>query len=157
VGVSWYNFKFQNDATVITKDDGDVKGVYFNEDIRDVSFIKSKLSVTYINASLVPIIDVGGYNRKARFWDSHNSAFRFGVGPYVGYRIGSSTKLVYKEEGDREKDKEHDNFYLNNLRYGVRVQIGIRSTDFFFNYDLNELFATNKGPKLNAFSFGVIF
>ena len=58
---------------------------------------------------------------------------------------------------DREKDKDRDNLYLNNLRYGIRLQLGVRSTDFFFNYDLNELFATDKGPKLNAFGFGVIF
>ena len=33
----------------------------------------------------------------------------------------------------------------------------LSATDLFFNYDLNELFAEGKGPKLNAFSFGVIF
>jgi hypothetical protein len=159
LGVSWYNFKFQDDATRLVQDVDDVKGVTFEKDPRDadVSFIKSKLTVSYIHASLVPMIDVGGHNRKARFWDSHNSSFRFGVGPYAGYRIGSHTKQVYKEDGDREKDKDRDNFYLNNFRYGVRMQLGIRSADFFFNYDLNELFATNRGPKLNAFSFGVIF
>jgi hypothetical protein len=37
------------------------------------------------------------------------------------------------------------------------MQIGFKGTDFFFNYDMNELFAENKGPKLNAFSFGVSF
>jgi hypothetical protein len=156
-GVSWYNFKFQDDATLITQDVNDVQGVYFTQDTRDVSFVKSKLTVCYINASLVPMIDVGGYNKKARFWNGHNSDFRFGVGPYIGYRIGSHSKLVYKNDGDKEKDKEYDNFYLNNVRYGIRTQIGVRSADFFFNYDLNELFATGKGPKLNAFSFGVIF
>jgi hypothetical protein len=157
VGASWYNFKFQDDATIIIKDFNDVKGVSFDHDERDVSFIKSKLSASYINVSMVPVFDFGGYHRKARFWDSNSSAFRFGVGPYAGYRIASHTKLVYKEDGNREKDKDSDNFYLNNFRYGVRVQLGIRSTDFFFNYDLNELLVTNKGPKLNAFSFGVIF
>jgi hypothetical protein len=154
IGVSWYNFKFQEDNTLLTEDDA---GVIFSADPRDVSFIKSKLTVSYINASLIPMIDVGGYNRKARFWNSHNSAFRIGAGPYVGYRIGSYTKMVYKEDGDREKDKDRDNFYLNNLRYGMRVQVGVRSADFFFNYDMNELFSTGRGPKLNAFSFGVIF
>ncbi|MBA4054703.1 MAG: hypothetical protein C0490_08335, partial [Marivirga sp.] len=75
---------------------------------------------------------------------------------YVGYRIASHSKIVYKEDG-KEKDKEHDSFYLNNFRYGVRLQVGYRATDLFFNYDLNELFASGKGPNLNAFSFGVIF
>ena len=59
--------------------------------------------------------------------------------------------------GDKEKEKDHDNFYLNNLRYGIRFQIGVRSTDLFVNYDMNELFATDRGPKLNAISFGIIF
>ncbi len=153
-GVSWYNFKFQDKSTLITEDDA---GVQFIPDPRDVSFEKSRLKVFYINASFVPVFDFGGSNRKARFWKSHNSAFRIGAGPYVGYRIDSSSKLVFEDDGDKEKDKENNNFYLNNLRYGMRVQIGVRSADFFFNYDLNELFVTNKGPKLNAFSFGVIF
>jgi len=153
-GVSWYNFKFQEDNTLITEDDS---GVSFTADPRDVSWVKSKLTVSYINASIVPMLDFGGDSRKARFWNSHNSDFRIGAGPYVGYRIESHSKLVYELNGDKEKDKESNNFYLNNVRYGVRLQIGVRSADFFFNYDLNELFAANKGPKLNAFSFGVIF
>jgi hypothetical protein len=153
-GVSWYNFKFQDDNTVMTQDS---TGVSFGADPRDLSYKKSRLMVCYLNASIVPMFDFGGYNRKARFWGSNNSNFRIGVGPYVGYRIDSSHKLVYKEDGDKEKDKEKDDFYINNLRYGIRMQIGVRSADFFFNYDLNELFVENKGPKLNAFSFGVIF
>jgi hypothetical protein len=135
----------------------DSLGVYFETDPRAVSYKKSRLMVCYLNASIVPMFDLGGHNRKSRWWDSHNSSFRIGVGPYFGYRIDSSHKLVYKEDGDKEKDKEKDDFYINNIRYGIRAQIGVRSADFFFNYDLNELFVENKGPKLNAFSFGVIF
>jgi hypothetical protein len=151
LGVSWYNFKFQNDNTLVVKDD---TGVSFEEDLRDVSFIKSKLGVTYLNASAVPMFTIGGY-RSGRKWRSYNTGFRIGAGPYIGYRIGSSTKLVYKDDGDRQRTRERDNFYLNNLRYGIRLQLGVRSADFFFSYDMNELFATGKGPKLNAFSFGI--
>jgi hypothetical protein len=155
LGVSWYNFKFQKDNIVVTKDD---VGVHFTEDIRGLDYVKSKLSATYLNASLVPLIDVGNHGRKSRMWDDdHSSNFRIGFGPYVGYRIGSKSKLVYEENGDNEKEKNKDNFYLNNLRYGARLQLGFRSTDFFFNYDMNDLFAEGRGPKLNAISFGVIF
>ncbi len=154
LGVSWYSFKFQEDNTIIQKDE---LGVHFVADSRDVEYIKSKLSATFINVSLVPVLDFGEHSRKPRIWDNHGGGFRFGVGPYVGYRISSKTKLVYKEDGHREKDKDRDNFYLNNLRYGFRVQIGVRSTDLFINYDMNELFAKDKGPKLNAVSFGLIF
>jgi hypothetical protein len=154
LGVSWYNFKFQNANVMIGKNDD---GLEFTEDPRDVEHNKSKLTVTYINASLIPVIDFGNVSHKSRSWNDHHSKFRIGAGPYIGYRIASKSKLVYTEEGSKEKEKERDSFHLNNLRYGARLQLGYRSTDLFFNYDMNELFVSGKGPNLNAFSFGVIF
>ncbi len=154
IGLSWYNFKFQNDDTMLERTDN---GVEFITDTRDVNHRKSKLTATYINASFVPVIDFGDRGRKPRVWDGYGSSFRIGFGPYVGYRVASRSKLVYKEDGDLEKEKQRNSFYLSNLRYGARVQLGFHGTDLFFNYDLNELFAEGKGPKLNAFSFGVIF
>ncbi len=152
-GVSWYNFKFQDKTTLLTKDDVSVN---FTQDLRDVDFRKSKLTACYLNLSLVPVLDFGSNRRKAMFFDSHHSeSVRIGVGPYVGYRIDSYTKQVYKEDGDKEKDRNHDSFYLNNIRYGLRFQFGFRDVDLFFNYDMNELFVADKGPKLNAFSFGI--
>lgn len=154
LGVSWYSFKFQEDNTLVQKDE---LGVQFLADSREVDFVKSKLSATFINASLVPVLDFGEHSRKHRIWEGDGDGFRFGIGPYVGYRISSKSKLVYESDGDREKEKNRDNFYLNNFRYGMRVQIGVRSTDLFINYDMNNLFAEGKGPELNAISFGLIF
>lgn len=154
MGVSWYSFKFQEDNVIIGQDD---TGIHFTADSRQVDFVKSKLSATFINASLVPVLDFGEHSRKPRIWEGDGGGFRFGIGPYVGYRISSKTKLVYESDGEREKEKNRDDFNLNNLRYGVRLQIGLLSTDLFINYDMNELFATDKGPELNAVSFGIIF
>jgi hypothetical protein len=152
-GVSWYNFKFQDKQTAISKDDNMVT---FLQDQRDVDFKKSKLTACYLNLSLVPVLDFGANRRKAMFFDGHHSeSVRFGIGPYVGYRIDSYTKQVFKEDGDKHKERNHDSFYLDNIRYGLRFQFGFRDVDIFFNYDMNELFVDNKGPKLNAFSFGI--
>lgn len=156
-GVSWYNFKFQNSQTQITKDDN---GVYFNADTRGYSYSKSKLTATFVNISMVPVIDLGGNKRKPSFFNGHHSGgFRFGVGPYAGYLIDSYSKQVYTANNSKTRERHHDNYYLNNLRYGVRVQFGFNDIDFFVNYDLNPLFATNKAanPNLNAFSFGISF
>jgi hypothetical protein len=153
LGMNWYTFKFEDDNIRIVKTDD---GVEFTQDMRDVNFIKSKLSVSYIQASLVPVLDFNDRNRKRRFWDGNKDSFRIGLGPYVGYRISSRSKQVYNDDG-REKDKNRDSFYLNNFRYGMRLQLGYRSTDLFFNYDMNELFKEGRGPNVNAFSFGVIF
>lgn len=154
LGISWYNFKFQDDDVILQRTDA---GVEFVHDTRPINHRKSKLTATYINASFVPVLDFGDHSRKPRMWDGYRSSFRVGIGPYVGYRISSYSKLVYKEDGDTERDKERNSFHLNNLRYGARLQLGFHGTDLFFNYDLNELFTEGKGPKLNAFSFGVIF
>jgi hypothetical protein len=153
LGVSWYNFKFENYKTQITKDDN---SVIFSENPLDANFTKSKLTATYLNAALVPMIDFGSNRRKPSLFDGGSSdSFRIGVGAYAGYRIDSYTKQVYKEDGDKTKPKDHDNFYLNNIRYGLRLQLGFDDIDLFFNYDLNDLYIENKGPKLNAFSFGI--
>ncbi|MBL7858788.1 MAG: hypothetical protein JNM57_13955 [Cyclobacteriaceae bacterium] len=154
-GMSWYAFKFQKDNILIVKDETGVSFEQLNDP--NVDYIKSKLGACYVTASIVPVLDFGGHSRKSRMWDSYGSNFRIGIGPYIGYRISSRSKLVYEVDGEKEKDKNIDSLYLNGFRYGARLQLGIRSTDFFFNYDLNELFATGKGPKLNAFSFGIIF
>lgn len=153
LGVNWYNFKFEEDNVLIQKDDN---GTHFVADTRFTEYEKSKLTVSYVTASLIPVVDFSDNSRKSRIWEGYGNSFRFGLGPYVGYRIESHSKLVYEDSG-KEKEKDHNSFYLNNVRYGLRLQMGYRAADFFFNYDLNELFVAGKGPELNAFSFGVIF
>jgi hypothetical protein len=152
-GVSWYNFKFQNEAVLMSMDTVSVK---FTPDLSETDYVKSKLTACYLNVFTVPVFDFGGNSRKPMFFDgSHSESFRIGLGPYAGYRIDSYSKSVYKEEGDKRKNRNHENFYLENFRYGLRFQLGFRDADFFFNYDLNELFTDGRGPKLNAFSFGI--
>ncbi|HEX5169407.1 MAG TPA: hypothetical protein VFW11_09550 [Cyclobacteriaceae bacterium] len=154
-GVSWYNFKFQDDNIVMQKDDAGT--TFVRDENPELSYKKSKLTVTYINAQLIPMLDFGGDNYKPRIWDGRHSAFRIGAGPYIGYKIDSYSKVKYKNDEDTKKDKDHDSYYIDNIRYGIRMQLGFHSTDLFFNYDMNELFTEGKGPSLNAFSFGVIF
>ena len=85
----------------------DNNGVNFSEDARDFNFIKSKLTATYLNASLIPLIDFSGNRRRSTLFEGHGSdSFRIGAGPYVGYRIDSYTKQVYKDEGDKRRNRE---------------------------------------------------
>jgi len=158
-GLSWYNFKFEDDAMRINRVDDQL---IFEPDPRDVDPIKSKLVVSYLNMSLVPVIDFGKGSRKVKklkadgfeFTQSYRQGFRMGVGPYVGYRLSDRTKFVFRDSG-RNRDKSNGNFMTNTLRYGIRTQIGYRGWDIFFNYDLNELFQGENNPQLNAFSFGI--
>lgn len=160
-GVSWYNFKFENTAVRVI--DG-TNEVIFAEATppQDASFDKSKLTVAYLHASIVPMFDFGRPSRRdgsfwREWWDNdHNTrGLRLGLGAYYGYKIDSYTKVV-TDNGDREKSRDHEDYHLENFRYGARLQIGYRGTDLFFNYDVSELFKENEGPRLNAFSFGII-
>jgi hypothetical protein len=82
LGVSWYNFKYQNEQTMMSKDDN---SVLFELDSRNADFKKSKLTATYVNATLVPMFDFGDNRRKPSIFDGRNSdSFRIGVGPYIG-------------------------------------------------------------------------
>ncbi len=155
-GIDLYTFKYHNTRTRMSKDDN---GVNFTVDqTPNISPIKSKISITYLNLRLIPVFDFSKSSRwgKDRLWNENiGSGFRFGFGPYIGYRIDSWSKYTYREEGDKKKNHEKDNYYLNNYRYGVRAQVGFRGIDLFATYDLNSLYSDSKDtPSVNAFTFG---
>ncbi len=168
VGISWYNWKLQDADFRIEEG---AERIEFTPPPANVRGRKSKLTASYINATLVPMFDFSRGRRRITSIESggfrikrySRKGFRFGVGGYAGYRIGSHTKFKFKEDGDREKDKERDNFFLENFRYGIRGQIGWKGVELFLAYDLNEVFSTDRGPlnsenesaALNAISFGI--
>jgi hypothetical protein len=154
--VSWYNFKFDNVRTRVLKSDAGV--VFYEDPTMGFEAIKSKVVVPYVNAILVPMFVLG--KRRSGDWSPfsyhENDGFRIGLGAYAGYRVGGRSKFVIKDNGNRIREKDRTNFYFNNWRYGARLQLGFKGVDLFANYDLNELFVENRGPRLNAFSFGII-
>jgi len=132
-------------------------GIVFQEDTRDLDFTKSKLTTSYLNASIVPVFNTGNSKRDKDCGYCHSSEFRIGAGAYAGYRLISYAKQQFKIEGETKTDRTRDNYFMQNIRYGLRLQIGIHDLDFFFNYDLNKIFEDGKGPGLNAYSFGLTF
>lgn len=163
-GFNMYNWKLEDTDFQFTKGDTQVEVV---EGLpADAVGIKSKLSATYINASLVPVLDFSKGSRRVSatkgdgftFKSYRKKGFRIGGGMYASYRLGSKSKFVFKDGGSRDRTKESDHFYLENFRYGIRGQVGFGSCDFFVLYDLNEVFANGRGPggaKLNAFTVGI--
>lgn len=143
IDFSWYNLMF-NDNKKIMKDHDKV---YFDqplgEDNLPVEFKKSKFTVPYVNLSFMPTVSF------RRSFISHVSA-----GVYGGYRLGSYSKTI--EKGSKDKKFDRVNFYVNDFRYGLGFELGIRRfPDLFVNYDLNDLYETNKGPAVKMVSFGI--
>lgn len=136
------NFMFNQDVQI----QRGAEAVEFADDTRDLR--KSKLTVWYVSVPVMPMLNFGPRD---------NAKFRIGVGGYVGYRIHSYSKIMYFDDGNKRKEHERDNFYLNNVRYGLVGQVGIGDINLFVKYDLNPLFVEGRGPELNALSFGVRF
>ncbi len=168
IGVSWYNWKMQ-DADVQISEKPEM--IEFNLAVDPISGIKSKLTASYINVHMIPMFDLSRGRKKVTSYRSSGlkikrytkTGFRFGAGVYAGYRIASHAKFRFKNNGSSKKNKESDNFFLENFRYGVRGQVGWKGVELFVMYDLNEVFASGRGPinadgqnaKLNAITFGI--
>ncbi|OGX85153.1 hypothetical protein BEN47_02135 [Hymenobacter lapidarius] len=108
---------------------------------------KSKLATSSINVPLM-------LHLKLR--DSHyKPTFRLGAGGFVGYRLGSHTKIKYLTDGNSDKEKEEGRYNLENFLYGAQGTIGYGSLEFFAKYNMNDLFKNNAGPQAQVLSFGV--
>ncbi len=141
VGVSWYNFKFEDRNLQALRGE---ESIVF-QDFASGGGTKSKISASYLNLGLIPTFTTG------------NGKIRIGAGPYIGTRLGGRGKFVYNnEEGRKVKEFQRTNLYINNFRYGARLELGVANVDLFVNYDLNEMFQTNRGPQVNTLSFGII-
>ncbi|KAA6441804.1 PorT family protein [Dyadobacter flavalbus] len=143
VDFSWYNLMFDGNNT-ITKD---ASRVYFplitDDEGNEINMKKSKLTVPYVNLSIMPTLSF------SRSFVSYISA-----GVYGGYRLGSYTKL--RQEGSKDVDHVRQNFHIEDLRYGLGAEIGLRNfPDLFVTYDLNKLYEESKGPSVRMLSFGV--
>lgn len=150
-GISTSQFRFEDSNIRVRKQNEMVD--FYNAD-STISPIRSKLRMSHLHFMMVPTLVLGDEGGP-RY---HRRSVRIGFGGYVGYRLGGSTRFVFTDtDGDREKDVESDDYYLNTIKYGIRAQFGYKAFDAFVNYDLNNVFANGRGPELNAFTFGVIF
>jgi hypothetical protein len=149
LGVQWYNFKFENRDFQAVRGDEAIDFIQRT----DVAGFKSKISASYLTAMTLFKVDFGQMNDQGR------KGFRIAAGPYAGYRLGGTSKYVYRPEngGARRKEKEATGLYLNNFRYGIRGEVGVGRFNFFTTYDMNTLFQKGAGPELNPITFGVIF
>ncbi|MBC7921286.1 MAG: outer membrane beta-barrel protein [Ferruginibacter sp.] len=139
--VSWHNFMFDGDNQARKTP----TGTDFPAPRPDLQ--KSKLTVCYLNVPAMVALQFRNRDRRETFY--------LAAGGYVGYRLGSYTKIKYETEGQTRKERAKGNFYLNNVRYGLTGQVGIDNVALFAKYDLNSLFVDDRGPRLNVLSFGI--
>ena len=138
---SWYNMMYEGNNTV-KKGTNTINFPDYMVDGKTRDLSKSKLTASFINLELMPTIAI-----------KSGLISHLSIGVYGGFRLGSYTKT---KEANGQKEHLKDNFYLNNFRNGIAVELGIRRfADLFVQYDLNETFQSGKGPSVKMVSFGV--
>lgn len=145
LGLEFNNYRFDGDNSII-KDPVTNEIVSLEYDA--ATYIeKSKLSTTYLSVPMLLEfqIPVSGHKR-----------IHISGGVIGGLKIGSRTKVVYKEDGSKQKDKINDDFNLSPLRYGLTARIGYRALKLFATYNLTPMFETGQGPELYPVSIGFI-
>ena len=85
--------------------------------------------------------------------DRTNRSVRFGVGGFVGFKLGTRQYLEFKDtNGVDVKEVQKDNFNMNTINYGLSAYLGYRSTSLYVKYDLNPIF---KNTETRNISIGI--
>jgi hypothetical protein len=140
MGFEFNDYRFTNNYN-ITKFDREIVPVSFEQPLE-----KTKLSTVYLT---VPLL-VEFQTQHRRRW---NRVY-FSAGVIGGLNLGAHTKVVYRENSRKQKDKVRDDFYLSPFRYGLTFRTGYRAMNIFANYYPTPLFQTGKGPELYPVSVG---
>jgi hypothetical protein len=107
---------------------------------------KAKLTMTHLTVPLLLEFQVPG---------GDDDGFFITAGVIGGLRIGSHTKtVVIEDDGDKDKNKNRDDFYLSSFRYGFTARIGYGAVRLFANYYETPLFEKGKGPQIHPYSLG---
>jgi Outer membrane protein beta-barrel domain len=141
---SWYNFMFENDNYIVKNNDNVSFRNYQDAQGNVVKLCRNKLTVANINIPVMPYVA----------FKKGSTVTYVAAGGYVGYRLDSYTKT--KEDDSGKKEWNHSSFFLNNVRYGLAFELGLKNfPDLFVNYDLNNMFQDGRGPKVGGISFGI--
>ena len=144
---SWNNFMFENNNFIVKGNDKIEFQNYPDNSktpIVPVELCRNKLTIANVNIPVMPYVA----------FKKGSAITHIAAGGYVGYRLDSYTKT--KEEDSGKKQWNHSSFFLNNVRYGLAFELGLKDfPDLFVNYDMNNLFQDGKGPKVGGLSFGI--
>jgi hypothetical protein len=146
LGLEWNFYRFDNDNSIQENPaTGQIEEIDLSVLQPTWNIEKSKLSTTYATLPILFEIHSSSYQ---------HSGVVFAAGAIGGIKLGSNTKIVYKESGDKNKDKTKDDFNLAPFRYGVHARLGVGDWTVYGTYYFTPLFEKNKGPELYPISVG---
>lgn len=145
MGLEVNNFRLSNNISLMKNDAGVTvaDSSYING---GVNLAKSKLTATYLNIPLLLEFQV----------PSGKDKFYISGGVIGGVKLGSHTKVVYQAGGQKQKDKNRNDYNLATLRYGFHARIGYKFINLYATYYPVSLFEKDKGPEVYPFNIGLV-
>jgi len=144
LGFAFNNYFFDGNNSITVDSLGNT--VSLNYTSQGIDLEKSKLATTYLNIPLLLEYQFPGPSKSKRLYVS--------AGILGGMKLGSHTKVVYRQDG-KQKDKIRSDFNLSPLRYAYTARVGYKSLQVYANYYPTPLFEKNKGPELYPFDIGL--
>lgn len=90
-----------------------------------------------------------------RVRDRTNRSVRFGIGGFIGFKLGTRQYLEYRDANNVDIEEiQYDNFNMNIFNYGLSSYIGYKDISLYAKYDLNPLF---QDTNIRNISLGVRF
>lgn len=143
LGLEYNNYFFDNKNNIY-EENGYIKSM----DLSGYNLAKSKLVTLFLRTPLLLEYNIMGNRRKSPFLQT---------GVILGLKLDSHTKYVYSLNGDKKKIKDHDDFNINWLRYGLIARIGYNDFAFYMTYYPTKFFETGRGPELYPVNIGLSF
>ncbi len=146
IGLTLNNYRFTSDKTLLPDTNKTAAAFDYDKNSKQIRYEKNKLAVNYIT---VPFLLQ--FNTKPSF----KKSFHFATGLLLSYKYNSHLKLVYNEDGDRQKTKRRDEFNIEPFRYDFTLRLGYEYYTLYASYALNSLFKDGRGPSLHPFQVGI--
>ena len=141
LGLEYGNYFFDHANTIVEVNDMVIADSLIG------NIAKSKLTTSYLRVPIIFEVQFPHTIRAKRVFLS--------AGIVAGIKLGSHTKVVYKDDGGKNKDKNNDDFNINPFRYGLTARLGFGNCSIFGDYYFTPMFVEGKGPELHPFSLGL--
>jgi outer membrane protein with beta-barrel domain len=147
LGLEWNYYRFDNKNSI---QKNPITGVIEEKDLSidkpEWEILESKMSTTF--ATLPILLEVHSSS-------SQSKGIVFAGGVIGGVKLGSNTKIVYKENGSKNKARIRDDYNFSPFRYGVHARFGVGNWLVYGTYYFTSMFESNKGPELYPLSIGI--
>ena len=150
--IQWNKLNIE-DNQYFVNNGGDITLEQFPLNVDKVKFRTTNL-VFPVHLELGPSRKI---EREDYFRYSTRRQFKFGIGGYAGFNIGTLQKLKYQNEnGSDTKDKFKGRYNTSDLVYGISSYIAFGGTALYVKYDLNPIFK-DQAIEQNNISVGLRF